>query len=302
MHKIIERTTFVFVKTDLYFRKYPAFTNTLTKAAFFNFLLFCFLQNTSGQISGKLITGDGQSIPFANVLLFNSKDTSLVKATLTKEDGAYVVENILQGRYTLQISSTGYQTWNSSVFELTALQKSKDFGTQVMMENTKTMGEIVVRAEKPLYQQKPEGTIVNVESSILTKGSSALEVLERSPGVVINHRDNSIELNGKSGVMVMLNGKLMRMSMEQVITLLSGMSADDISTIELLTTPPASYDAEGSAGFINIVLKKNKKQGTNGSTSLTGGYGYGEKGTGSINFSHNTKNINLYGSYAYSHN
>jgi iron complex outermembrane receptor protein len=208
------------------------------KIVFLNFLFFCFLQNTSGQVSGKLTTGNGEPIPLANVLLLNSRDTSLVKATLTKENGAYHVENISQGSYILRLSSTGYQTWDSPVFELTDLQKSKDFGTQAMKENTKELEEVVVRAEKPLYQQKPEGTVVNVEGSILTKGSTALQVLERSPGVVINHRDNSIELNGKSGVMVMLNGKLMRMSMEQVVTLLNGMSANDISTIELLTTPP----------------------------------------------------------------
>jgi len=271
------------------------------KIVFFSFLFFCFLQNTSGQVSGKLATGNGEPIPFANVLLLTSRDTSLVKATLTKENGYYEVENVSPGSYTLRVSSTGYQTWNSPVFELTDLQKSRDFGTLVMKENPKELGEVIVRAEKPLYQQKPEGTIVNVENSILTKGSSALQVLERSPGIVINHRDNSIELNGKSGVMVMLNGKLMRMSMEQVINLLNGMSADDISTIELLTTPPASYDAEGSAGLINIVLKKNKKQGTNGAVSITAGYGYREKGTGSINLSHNKKNLNLYGSYTFSH-
>ena len=100
----------------------------------------------------------------------------------------------------------------------------------------------------------------------------------------------------------MLNGKLLRLSIEQVVSLLDGMSADDIATIELLTTPPASYDAEGSAGVINIVLKKNKKQGTNGALSLSGGYGQKEKGTGSFNLARNTKNVNLYGSYSFSHN
>ena len=272
------------------------------KIAFLNFLLFCLLQHASGQVSGKLSNSNGKPIPFANVLLLNSSDTSLVKATLTTENGAYQFENISQGSYLLQMSSTGYQTWDTPIFELSDLQKSKDFGTQIMKENTKELGEVIIRAEKPLYHQKSEGTIVNVESSILTKGSTALQVLERSPGVIVNHRDNSIELNGKSGVMVMLNNKLMRLPMEQVVSLLNGMSADDIATIELLTTPPASYDAEGSAGVINIVLKKNKKQGTNGSVSVTGGYGYREKGMGSINLSHNIKNINLYGSYTFSHN
>ncbi|HKZ64931.1 MAG TPA: outer membrane beta-barrel family protein, partial [Chitinophagaceae bacterium] len=211
------------------------------------------------------------------------------------------VEDTRPGTYILRFSSAGYQTWDSPVFELTDSQQNKNFGTQIMKKDTKQLGEVVIRSEKPLYQQRPEGLLINVESSILTKGSSALEVLERSPGVVIDHRNNSIALNGKAGVMVMLNGKLMRMSAEQVASLLNGMSADDIEKIELLTTPPTRYDAEGSAGLINIVLKKNKKLGTNGSVSVTGGYGWREKGTGSINLSNNTKNINIYGSYTFSH-
>ncbi len=271
------------------------------KLILLNVLFWCFFQNTIAQVTGKLTNSADQPISFANILLLNSNDTSLVKASLTKEDGTYQLENISKGSYILRISSAGYQTWESAIFELNDQQKTKDFGMQVMKENTKELGEVVVRSEKPLYQQKPEGTVVNVENSILTKGSSALQVLERSPGVVINRRDNSIELNGKSGVMVMLNGKLMRLSMEQVVILLDGMSADDISSIELLTTPPAQYDAEGSAGLINIVLKKNKKQGTNGSVSLTAGYGYREKGTASIHLSHNKKNLNLYGSYSFFH-
>lgn len=271
------------------------------KIVFFNFLMFCVLQNSFGQVSGKLSAANGQPIPFANVLLLNSRDTTLVKATLTKEDGTYQVENISQGYYILRFSSAGYQTWDSPVFELTDSRQSKNFGTQVMKEDTKQLGEVVIRSEKPLYEQQPGGIVINVEKSILTKGSSALEVLERSPGVVIDHRNNSIALNGKTGVMVMLNGKLMRMSAGQVASLLNGMSADDIEKIELLATPPTRYDAEGSAGLINIVLKKNKKLGTNGSVSVTGGYGWREKGTGSINLSNNTKNINIYGSYTFSH-
>lgn len=272
------------------------------KVVFFAFLVIFFFQHAAGQVSGKLVSANGQPVPFANVLVLNSKDSLLVKASLTDDTGAYRVNNISKGLYVLRISSTGYQTWNSPAFELNESQMNKDFGTLLLKENTKTLDEVVVRSEKQLIQQKPEGLIVNVENSLMTKGSSALQVLERSPGVVINHRDNSIELNGKSGVMVMLNGKPIRMSIEQVVSLLDGMSGDDIATIELLTTPPSRYDAEGSAGVINIVVKKNRRQGTNGSVSLTAGYGYGEKGMGSINLSHNKKNLNVYGSYTFSHN
>ena len=264
-------------------------------------LLSCILQNSFGQVTGRLVAADGKPIPFANILLLNSKDTTLVKATITSENGDYRIENILPGRYILRCSSTGFQTWDSPLFELTDVQKSRDFGTLVLKEAAKNLGEVVVQAAKPLFQQRVDGMVVNVGSSILAKGSSALQVLERSPGVIVNYQNNSISLNGKTGVTVMLDGKLMHMPMDQVVALLNGMSADNIEKIELLTTPPAKYDAEGSAGMINIVLKKNKRPGTNGSVSLTGGYGWGEKGVGSINLAHNTKKIQLYGSYTYTH-
>jgi iron complex outermembrane recepter protein len=167
--------------------------------------------------------------------------------------------------------------------------------------DTQRLRQVIVTAVKPLYQQQTTGITVNVEGSLLTKGSSVLEVLERSPGVVIDRRNNDISLNGKEGVMVMIDGRLMRMPTAQVAVMLNGMSADDVSSIELLTTPPASADAQGSAGLINIVLKKTRKKGTSGSYSFTGGYGKGEKATASGNLTHNSEKIDLSGSYTFSH-
>jgi iron complex outermembrane receptor protein len=272
------------------------------KRLFLSLLLICLLQAAYGQISGKLTNNAGHPLPSASVLLLHSSDTSLVKATSTDETGTYKLEYMGEGKYILHISCIGHDTWYSPEFELTASRPAKDFGIQVMKASLQTLGEVSVSAAKPLIEQNAYGTIVNVESSILSKGSSVLQIMERSPGIIIDRRNNDIAMNGKSGVMVMLNGKLMRMSTAQLLTLLDGMSADDITRIELLTTPPAGYDAEGSAGLINIVLKKNRKQGTNGSLSLSGGYGIGEKGTGSVNLAHNHKNISLYGSYTFAHN
>lgn len=169
------------------------------------------------------------------------------------------------------------------------------------LKDTGVLKEAVITGKKPLVQQRPDGIVVNVESSILSKGSSVLEILQRSPGVIIDRRNNNISLNGKEGVMVMINGKLMRMSMTEVITLLEGMSAHDIEKIELLSTPPARYDAEGSAGLINIVLKKSRRRGTSGNISITGGYGWGEKGTAGMSLAHNGKTMDVYGSYTFSH-
>ncbi|MBB6126530.1 outer membrane beta-barrel family protein [Mucilaginibacter lappiensis] len=272
-----------------------------TKTLYLNILCFLLMQNAFGQISGKLVTTDGKPLVFANVLLVKAADTSVVKNAQTNAKGIYRIEDIAAGTYKLRLSSVGYQTWDSPVFGINARTANKNFGTTIMQETTRQLGEVVIKASKPLYQQRPDGMVVNVESSLMTKGSSALQVLERSPGVVIDHRNNSINLNGKSGVMVMMDGKLMRIPMDQVMNMLSGMSAANIEKIELLSTPPAGYDAEGSAGIINIVTKKNKKQGTNGSFSATGGYGWGEKGTASFNLAHNTTNVNLYGFYTFSH-
>lgn len=262
-------------------------------------LQFGAMQFALAQISGKLVNTDGKPIVAANVILFNQTDSTFRKATLTNEQGIYLLQNVATGVYSLHISYTGYIAIDTA-FEFTASQK--DLGVQVMSASVNNLSTVVVSSRKPLLKQTTEGLLVNVENSILTKGSNALELLERSPGVVINKRNNSIELNGKAGVMVMLNGKLMRMSESQLLDLLSSINADDIATIELLASPSAKYDAEGSAGIINIVTKKNKIQGTNGSVTVSAGYGYKEKATAGFNLSHNTAKLSLHGSYNFSHN
>jgi len=256
----------------------------------------------SAQVSGKLTTTTGTPVPLANVLLLDGRDSTLVKAALSDEKGSWRIEAVRPGKYILRYSSIGYRTQVSDTFELTATRKEVDLGVVIMREDTGKLNAVLVQAEKPLIQQQAGGIVINVESSILTKGSSALEVLEQAPGVVLDPSGNNILLNGRGGVSIMLNGKLMHLSLAQVMNLLNGISADDIEKIELLTTPPARYDAEGSGGIINIVLKKNKTRGTTGTLSLSGGYGWGEKGSASLSLSHNTRNVNLYGSYTWSHN
>ncbi len=263
-------------------------------------ILFCLCQICLCQVTGSVVNVNGQPIPLANITLVKPGDTAFVKSTVTNDKGAFVFINIIPGSYMLNYSCIGYQNIQSPLLIVSA--GGKDVGTAVMKEEAKQLNGVVVRSQKLLYRQQPEGIVVNVESSLLTKGSSILEVLERSPGVTIDHHNNSIALNGKTGVMVMINGKLMRMSMEQLINLLNGMSADDIATIELLTTPGAKYDAEGSAGIINIVLKKDKAMGTNGGINITGGYGYREKASANARIDHNNGKTDIYGSYSFSHN
>lgn len=258
-------------------------------------------QTTFGQVTGKLTDRNNQAIPFATVTLLNSPDSAIVKSALTDSKGAFEIVDISNGKYIMRITVVGYQTYKSESLELNADNPQKDFGVIVLNNASKQLGEVVIHADKPQVQQTAEGMTVNVQSSIMTQGSSILDVLQRSPGVVLDQHNNTISLNGKTGVMVMIDGRLMRMSMDQLITLLGSMSADNIDKIELLNTPPAKYDAEGNAGLINIVTKKNKKRGTNGSITLTGGYGMYEKASAELNINHNTGKVNLYGSFSYWH-
>jgi len=167
--------------------------------------------------------------------------------------------------------------------------------------SARRLQDVIIRGAKPPVQQSITGTTVNVANSLFSKGSSVLEILERSPGVMLDRRNNSISLNGRNGVTVMIDGKLVHMPEDELLEMLRGMNGDNIDRIELLTAPSAKYDASGSAGVINIVLKKNKRLGTTGSFSLNGGYGYYEKGGGSVNFDHNTGNTDWYGNYSFLH-
>lgn len=256
------------------------------------------VQGALGQISGTLTTPGGEPLAFATVLILRAADSTMVKGAMTTELGTFGISGVAEGRYFVRSSAIGYQTFNTPPFTLAS--PAYELGTQVLTEDAQTLGEVVVQGERPLFEQTLDRTIVHVQSSVLTQGSTALQVLERSPGVYVDGRNQSLSLNGKSNVLVMLNGKLVRLPGAQVMALLAGMNGGDIEKIELLTTPPAQYDADGSGGMINIVLKRQHDTGTTGSVSASAGYGWGEKGNVSASLSHRTTRLNAYGSYAFS--
>jgi iron complex outermembrane receptor protein len=249
------------------------------------------------QLLGKLETPSRDPVPFANVLLLSATDSSLVKGTLTDEAGKFRIDDVPNGSFVLRFSAVGFAMHNTASFSF-PLSREESTMVYTMTEDMTQLDEVVVRGEKPLYEQQIDRTVVNVESSIMTKGSTALQVLERSPGVFIDMRNSTISMNGKGGVMVMLNGKIVRMPMATLISMLNGTTANDIEKVELITTPPARYDADGAGGLINIVMKKKEGIGTTGSTSLSGGYGWGEKGTASMNIGYGSSHMNVFASYS----
>ncbi|HXO74891.1 MAG TPA: TonB-dependent receptor, partial [Puia sp.] len=252
-----------------------------------------------GIIHGVVLDRSNKPLVGANVLLLHPADSSLAKGMVTNDLGVYSFGNVKPGPYILSFSAAGYEKVYSPALTISDKEK-KELGTQVLAQASQQMADVTVTAKKPLFEQKIDRMIVNVEGNITATGSTILDVLERSPGVIIDRQNNSISLSGKNGVVVMINGKINRMPISAVIQMLSGMSAGNIEKIELITTPPANLDAEGNAGYINIVLKVNDSYGTNGSISATFGYGNRDMPQASLNFNHRQGRLNIYGDYSFS--
>ncbi|MCR9250062.1 MAG: TonB-dependent receptor family protein [bacterium] len=254
---------------------------------------------TYSQISGKVKDENNQPMPFVNILLLAANDSSMTQGTISETNGQYSFESIVDGQYIIQANLIGYEDWYSKPLSYSGSSiKLDDF---TIKESSVMLDGVEIKAERMVIEQSMEGTTVNVQNSIMSKGSTALQIIERSPGVVLDQRNNSLSLNGQSGTLVMINGRPVRMSPAEVINLLKGMSADNLEKVELLTNPSAKYDADGTAGIINLVIKKSEDQGTNGSFSLSGGYGYGSKEAASFNINHRNARSNYYGSYSFNH-
>jgi hypothetical protein len=165
-------------------------------------------------------------------------------------------------------------------------------------EDSKTLQEVEVIEKRPFVEQYIDKMVVNVANSIIASGSTALEVLEKAPGVTVDRQNNSLQLRGKAGVIVQMDGKQTYLSMEDLVTLLSTMSSDNIDQIELITNPSAKYDAAGNSGIINIRLKENNNVGTNGNLSVGLGTGRNDRERGSLQINHRAKNVNFFGNYS----
>lgn len=223
-------------------------------------------------IKGQIENENGVLLPYATVLLLSPADSSLIKGVVTTENGTFEINDVTAGDYLLSAQTVGYTPTYSSGFTIID-QPILVLKTLQLNEKVTELGEVVIAATKPLFEQQIDRLVVNVQSSITASSGTVLEVLERSPSVMVDHYNSALRMNGKNGVQVMVNGKLSRMPMEALYQMLSSMQATNIEKIELITTPPANFDAEGDAGYINIVLKTSEGEGINGSLFANTGKG-----------------------------
>ena len=246
-------------------------------------------------LSGEVKNQNDQPVSFANVLLLHSADSTLALGTISDAEGIFFLET-QSGDYILRIAMLGYQTVSSPLYVSPAT--ADKLGAFYLSESTQELDEVVIRGQKPLFEKEVDRTVVNVQSSITSAGSTVLEVLEKSPGVIVNRQNNSISMNGKNGVLVMINGKISRLPTDAVVQMLNGMSSANIEKIELITTPPAKYDAEGNAGIIHLVMAENADLGTSGNFGVTGGYNSGETWGANGNINHRRLRFNTFLNYS----
>ncbi len=252
---------------------------------------------TKGSISGLVLDASQQPISFANVLLLNAEDTSLLKAEYTTEDGTFEIPAVLPGEYFVQVSYVGLPVKSTAPFRF-AEGEIKRLETIVMDDASVDLAQATVIARKPLVEVHPDKTVFNVEGSINATGSDAMELLRKAPGVIVDNNDNII-LSGKNGVRVFINNKPTYLSSEDLANYLRTLQSSEIERIEVITNPSSKYEAEGNAGIINIKLKKDKRLGTNGTVNLGYSHGIKQRYNGGISGNYRNKVLNVFGSYNY---
>lgn len=255
-------------------------------------------QVTGGKVTGKVIDGNTKTIEAASITLHKAKDSSMAKMSVANKEGKYQFENVAEGSYFVSISAVGHSKGFSENFTVDAAHLEVELKTIELVPVSKSLGGVTVTAKKPLIEQRIDRTIVNVEAAVTNVGATALEVLEKSPGISVD-RDGNISLKGKQGVQVYIDGRPSYLSGADLANLLRNMNANQLDQIEIMTNPPAKYDAAGNSGVINIKTKKNKQLGYNGSINL--GYGQGRyyKLNESANFNYRKNKVNLFANVGY---
>lgn len=234
----------------------------MKKANLFIFLLlplFCLAQSTL-QLKGKLSDG-ATSLAWENVVV-STTEGKIVGGTATKEDGSFEI-NISKGFYKIKSSPFGLKEYEKEI----SIEKDTDLGLIVLTKKTNDLNEVVVKTQKRTIEQKIDRLIYNVENNVSTVGGDALSAINTAPGVVV--QNNTINILGKGSSRVMIDGRIIELSGEELNGFLKSISASDIKNIEIITNPPAKYDANGTGGLININLKKGARDSWKNATTLS---------------------------------
>ena len=255
-------------------------------------LLFSFTYSQTASIKGQLQDADGTAVVFANVALYNAADSSLAKVETSDENGIFKINSIAAGNYFLTATYVGSSDLTKSGISLTDGQLL-DLGI-LAFTPTVELTQATVTAQRAMVEVKPDRTVFNVEGTINSTGSDALELLRKAPGVTVDN-NNNINVLGRAGVMVYVDGKRLPLGGEDLSNYLKNISAEQLDRFDIITSPGAKYEAEGNAGIIDIRLKKDKNHGANGTANLTLSKGELWQNNASFTGNFRNKKMNVFG-------
>ena len=260
------------------------------------FMLFALpMWSQTVAIKGLAKNNANEAVAFATVAVFKATDSTLIKADIADANGGFKLSNIPVGRVFVSINSVGFQKFSSAVLELT--DKDVNMAPSVLKPENRELTEIVVTTRKPMVEVLADKTVFNVQSSLSATGTTGFELLRKAPGVIIDNAENVI-LEGKTGVLMYIDGKPSVLSGQDLTNFLKTLQASDIEAIEIITHPSSKYDAAGNAGIINIKLKKDKRFGTNGTVSVGSEYGINGRFNSSISLNNRGRKTNFFATYS----
>ncbi len=254
---------------------------------------------TTVKISGSIKSADGKFVEAAVVMLSRVKDSVLLKSTLTNKEGIYEFDKLTQGNYLITVNAVGFETKKNKSISILAENAVTQVEPILLTAVSSELKGVVVTSRKPFIENKIDKMVVNVDASPTNTGLSALEVLEKSPGINIDNEDN-ISIKGKQGVIILIDGKPSYLNGKDLANFLRNMPSTQLDVLEIMTQPSSKYDASGNSGVINIKTKKSKANGFNGSVSSTAIIANYFKHTHSLNLNLRKNKWNIFGNYSFS--
>ncbi|RAK69680.1 outer membrane beta-barrel family protein [Hymenobacter edaphi] len=247
---------------------------------------------TTGSISGTLLDGSNQQpLPFANVVLFRAQDSALVTGAQTGETGRFRLEKVAAGTYTLRATVLGYQALRRPV--TVGPTGTLDLGSVALQPTTTQLKGVTVTGERAAVQDNLDKKVINVEKDLTSVGGTAVNVLQNVPSVAVS-ADGTVSMRGSSNITILIDGKPSGAANGGGGNRLEQIPASSIEKVEVVTNPSARYDAAGAGGVINIILKKQKKDGWNGQAALT--LGTQDKYNGSLSLNRRAGKLNYFAS------
>lgn len=253
-----------------------------------------------GKIKGVIVDDKNkQAVEFATVALFKLKDSALAGGMVAGSKGDFLLSELPFGRYFLKINFIGYKQFIIDSISIRPKQMEIDLGQIKLKSTSEQLTEVEVTSEKSTIQLGIDRKIFNVEKSIISEGGSASDVLQSIPSISVDI-DGNISMRGSGNVVVLIDGKPSGLTGSSRAAILQQIPASSIESIELITNPSAKYDPDGMSGIINVITKKNKLNGFNG--SVTVGAGTGDKYNAAATISYRNSKVNVYANYGFRSN